>query len=312
MRVSLAAVAAALTFSAAPAMALDDDDRFEDALTLEASSDWRLREYPDKCRISRRFGAGEDRVSMWLERGGAEPVFNLTLIGRPFRHPFGAFVSVQFAPEEEYWRNYIATESSRGRPVVSLFGARLTPTTTEESYGEERDEEDDEEELIDFSDSQLGKGDGEEMTPARVAAITELRLGGALIKPIILETGPLTEPMAQLEGCAAELLKTIAENGAGGSSAVPTEIDHWAKIIQENYPRHMLMGEQEGRIGVALNIGTNGRPTYCEVREVVGPTSFNDTVCLLLLKHATFEPARNAQGEPIIGRYSTRVTFRLN
>jgi hypothetical protein len=48
------------------------------------------------------------------------------------------------------------------------------------------------------------------------------------------------------------------------------------------------------------------------VQEVEGLTSFNDTACLLLLRHATFEPARNAAGEALVARYRLRMTFKLN
>ena len=54
---------------------------------LEPSSDWRLREYEDKCRLSRNFGEGEQAVSLWLDQGGAQQTFNLTLIGEPFANP---------------------------------------------------------------------------------------------------------------------------------------------------------------------------------------------------------------------------------
>ena len=36
------------------------------------------------------------------------------------------------------------------------------------------------------------------------------------------------------------------------------------------------------------------------------------TACLLLLRHASFEPARNAAGEALVARYRLRMTFKLN
>jgi outer membrane biosynthesis protein TonB len=133
---------------------------------------------------------------------------------------------------------------------------------------------------------------------------------------VILRTGPLTEPLAELQDCAVKVSNQIAENSRiaieAGTPSEPTEIERWTGILQQNYPMDMLREEEEGRIGVVLTIGTNGKPSYCEVSDVAGPTSFNDTVCLLLLRHATFEPARNGEGEPIVSRYATRVTFRLN
>lgn len=310
----VAAAAAAFMLTSTPAVANVDWE--EDAVILEPSSDWSLREYDDKCRMRRTFGNGDNRSTLWLDRGGIKPVFNITAIGRPFRNPFGANLIVQFAPEERYIRNYLTASSSRGRPSVILFGARLTPTHAEIAEmrrydGEEEETSRGEEEIV--AEGVINFQDRADVTsPERIAAITELRMARALLDPVVLRIGPLTEPMAQLEACAERLLIKIAQNGEGGTPAIPTETARWAGILQQNYPLHMLRAEQEARIGVALNIGTNGKPTYCEVTEVVGLTSFNDTVCMLLLRHATFEPARNAQGEPVVGRYATRVTFKLN
>ena len=49
-------------------------------LQLEPKSDWKLREYDDKCRVSRVFGEGENQTTLWVEQGGAEPLYNLSLI----------------------------------------------------------------------------------------------------------------------------------------------------------------------------------------------------------------------------------------
>ncbi len=264
--------------------------------------------------MRRSFGAGDNSVTLWVDQAGSKPAYNLTLIGHALRHPYGSSLTVQFAPEREYTRYYIKAKSSKGRPVISLFGARLTPTETELALMAE-DEKQRGEEVVDLDTGTITAIESA-MTEERLAAITELKLGRALIKPLTLEIGSLAEPLAELQECANELTAEIAKNTAEsfevGTPPKPTETERWVPILQASYPKQLQYAEQEARVGVNLTIATSGKPTYCEVVDVVGLTAFNDTVCLVILKHATFRPARNADGELVVARYSTRVTFRLN
>ncbi len=297
-RTSIAVLGLVATFAAAPVAAED--------LVLEPASEWKLREYDDKCRMSRIFGTGEDSVTLWLDQGGEQPTYNLTLIGRPMRNPYGTNISIQFAPEPEYSRAYLQAKSSKGRPVISLFGTRLTPTKAErELLGLD--------EASERSDEPVPLEAPRSMSDDRIAAITELRLGRALMKPMVLRTGALAEPLSRLQTCAEKVTELVARNTAlAAIPPQPTEIERWAGIIQQNYPKHLIRAGEEARVAVRLTISKQGKPSYCEITNVRGLTSFNDTVCLLLLRHATFKPARSADGTAIAARYATRVTFRLN
>lgn len=318
-RLYLGAVALALACGlSAPAMA---------EVELKPTSDWRLREYDDKCRMSRRFGAGDDRMTLWIDQGNPQQTYNLTLIGRGVRYPYGPNLTVQFAPEPEYTRTFISAKSSKGRPVLSLFGARLTPTRQElelmrEENGIKNGDKngggstDDGEEAVDLVNAALSAERSERLSAQRIDAITQLRLGRAVVEPLTLKTGSMAAPLAQLQECATRLSQTIAANTmesvAAGTPVQPTETDRWIPIIQENYPYQMLRAEQEARLQISVTIDKKGRPSFCEVTSTLGLTAFNDTVCLLMLKHASFSPGRNTAGEPIVSRYSTAVTFSLN
>ncbi len=306
-RKSLIAIVMIAGIGAVPATA--------EPLSLEPNAEWKLREYEDKCRISRTFGADKDQVTLWVDQGGEAPAYNLTAIGRPMRNPYGPNIAVQFAPEPEYFRAYVAAKSSKGRPVVSLFGLRLTPTMEERALlglESELPEQAEQSETY-LPGAPRAPTTISEMTPERLAAITELRLGRALMKPIVLKTGSLTDPLAKLQLCAEKVANAITRNTAlAAIPPQPTEVARWAKIIQEGYPKYLIRAGEEASVSVRLTINKTGRPSYCEVTAVEGLTSFNDTVCLLLLRHATFNPALNAEGQSLVAQYSTRVTFRLN
>lgn len=289
-----------------------------DDVTLEPSSDWRLREYDDKCRMSRRFGAEKQATTLWIDQGSPRQSYNVTLIGRPVRHPYGPNLTVQFAPEPEYTRNYIKAKSSKGRPVLTLFGARLTPTAQElELMRRERGEDGPKngDETVDLGSAGTGAS-GDYVPLERVRAITQLRLGRAVVEPLVLNTGSMAEPLVRLQECAKRLSEKIATDTmasvVAGTQVQPTETDRWIPIIQKSYPRQMIRAEQEARLQISVTIDKKGRPSFCEVTSTLGLTAFNDTVCLLMLKHASFSPGRNTDGEPIVSRYSTAVTFKLN
>lgn len=292
----LVAVAAALP---APAQAAE--------LALAPASDWTLKEYDDKCRVTRIFGTGEDAVTLWLDQGGLTPTFNVTLLGRPLRHPFGPNLSVRFAPEPEYSRNYLYAESSKGRPVVTLFGVRLTPNSAERALLGLPPEA--------APDASISgpRSDPAAVAAARAAAVTEIHFGRALVQPLRLESGALDAPIAQLQACAERLDRQIGVNSAlAATPPRPVEEARWAAEVRKGYPAYLARAEQEARLDVRLTIAASGKPSFCEVQEVEGVTSFNDTACLLLLRHATFEPARNAAGEALVARYRLRMTFKLN
>lgn len=291
-----------LAFVAAAAVPAHADD-----LALAPTSDWALKAYDDKCRITRSFGQGEDAVTLWLDQGSLVPSFNATLIGRPLRSPFGPNLSIRFTPEPEYSRNYLYTESSKGRPVVTLFGVRLTPNAAERALLE----------LPGAAPPAPASAaapiiDPGAETMATAATITDIRFGRALTQPLVLATGALDQPLALLADCAAQLERQIGVNTALAATP-PRAVDQavWAAEVQKGYPRYLAAAEQEAVLDVRLTIATTGRATFCEVPAVSGLTSFNDTACLLLLRHARFEPARNAAGEPVVARYRIRMTFAL-
>ena len=278
-----------------------------DDLTLAPAGDWALKEYDDKCRITRVFGAGEDAVTLWLDQGSLTPTFNVTLLGRPLRHPYGQNISVQFAPEPEYFRNYLYAESSKGRPVVTLFGVRLSPNAAERA-------------LLGLPEAPAPASasasapiiDPGEAAIALAAGVTDIRFGRALMKPVSLESGPLDQPLARLQDCAAQLERRLGVNTAFATTpARPVDQEVWWPEVEKGYPTYLAMANEEAVLDMKLTIAANGRATYCEVQEVEGPTSFNDTACLLLLKHGRFEPARSPAGEALVSRYRMRIRFTL-
>ncbi|RGP41797.1 hypothetical protein BPTFM16_02106 [Altererythrobacter insulae] len=268
--------------------AIDDD-----TVVLSPSSEWRLREMDDRCRLSRRFGEGENRTTLWLDQGGAEPFYNVTLIGRPFRHLYGQFTRVRFGPDEaRSTRGYISAKSSTGRPVMVMYGIQVAP--------QERNPEDAMQPI-----AEIGR--------EREEAITQLHIANAVVDPVLLEIGAMAEPLERLRTCAKLLgaRLTIASMATNDKArgAVPVDQDTWSKYIK--YPDYLLRSRVVGEVRIRLTVAPSGKAVNCQVTGSSSPQVFDDEVCFALIKHARFEPALDLEGQPTTSYYTQEVIFSI-
>ena len=86
----------------------------------------------------------------------------------------------------------------------------------------------------------------------------------------------------------------------------------WAARIQENYPSRALREEVEGTVGVSVTVTPEGRATGCSVTASSGSSILDQAACRGMERYARFNPALDDAGNPTTGRYSTRITYRLN
>ena len=278
------------SFLHAPAIA--ESQASGDDLTLSPSSDWKLRTLDDKCRLTRTFGEGENETTLWFDQGSTNPIFNLTLIGRPLRNPYGPAIRIKFGDEEEVIRSYIASKSSKGRPALSMFGVTLVQPAMELED--------------DAAAPEIAIG------AERAAAIQKLRLRNAIREPVTLELGAMSEPFGLMQGCAQVLEQrlSLASIQSGQTSPPkPLNIDEW--IRSSDYPDYLVRSEMEGLIDIRLTVAKTGRATSCFVTKSNKPQLFDDTVCLGVMKRARFAPARNAKGAAVASYFTLRTRFAL-
>ena len=185
----------------------------DDGLILAPSSDWRYREYDDRCRASRVFGEGEDRTTLWIEQGGERSNYNITVIGRPVRNLYGSGVHVQFGDEPEFVRSFIEAKSSSGRPVLRMYG--VTTNQPQLDRG------------LELEAPTMG------MSRDQASLIDRLRLRTALPEPLTLMTGPLADAYSFLNLCGAKLSVFLSEAGRPlsdeASPPVPIDQDRWLR-----------------------------------------------------------------------------------
>ncbi|MEL7199463.1 MAG: energy transducer TonB [Pseudomonadota bacterium] len=301
------------SFGLAGSLLLGPQHASAETLVLEPTSEWKLREYDDKCRVNRSFGEGDDRVTLWIYKGGPGRYFNITAIGRPFRNPYGARVKIGFTPGESISRGYIATTSSKGRPVISMFGV---PAVSFQSGAADEPEAKAEEVA---SGLQLANADGlasAEEIAGRFDAIQSLDISGALVQKLSLKTGPLTDILPLLQTCIDRMPSKRAQypRQEGSNFQGPRAVGEreWAPKISADYPSYLLRERKEGSVLVRVQISPEGRATFCEAVRFTGAPGFADAACRAMIRNSRFNPALDEKGQPVWGSYQLRVTYRLN
>ncbi|KQM20279.1 TonB family protein [Novosphingobium sp. Leaf2] len=86
----------------------------------------------------------------------------------------------------------------------------------------------------------------------------------------------------------------------------------WAGRIQANYPTKAAREEREGRVGVSVQIGPDGRVTSCSVSSSSGSPDLDSAACDGMQRYARFDPALDAAGNAISSSYSTAIVYKLN
>jgi protein TonB len=92
----------------------------------------------------------------------------------------------------------------------------------------------------------------------------------------------------------------------------PDGLARWSARIQEQYPARAVRDEIEGRVGVRVTVGPNGRVSDCSVSSGSGSSILDEAACSGMRNYARFNPALDAAGNPTTGSYSTTIVYQLN
>ena len=79
----------------------------------------------------------------------------------------------------------------------------------------------------------------------------------------------------------------------------------------DDYPAVSLLYHHEGTTVFELTVGVDGRVTDCRIRRSSGAVPLDQATCRILRSRGRYLPARAANGTPVEGSDSGRVTWRL-
>jgi periplasmic protein TonB len=93
--------------------------------------------------------------------------------------------------------------------------------------------------------------------------------------------------------------------------AQPENQRSWQQRIMDNYPARAIRDEIEGRVGVRVTVGPNGRVTGCSVSASSGQSVLDDAACQDITRYGRFSPALDDAGNPTSGSWGTTIVYQL-
>lgn len=289
------ALALAITILPIPAEAQDtfpaDLAAREGAILLGPQTPWNIDFGENRCRLTRAFGSAEDRYLLMLEQAAPGRYFGLTIAGREIER-FKTAAKIDLGLE----RDEPVFEVDRfGQGSVADFGPALI-----------------------FSSIALDEAPQEgAQRAARVDPIEADTIDRIVLRRnklvLSLETGNMGEAVAALNTCSADLLAAWGLNLEEHQSYVPpvwSNEDAVASRIKSVYPRSALRSEEQAIFRIRVIVERDGTVSDCLMDASTVVEKLESPACKEMLR-ATFEPARNAKGEPMRSFYATTITYSL-
>jgi hypothetical protein len=285
MKGMLCWVAAAAMVVAPAAQAQDE------TIVFRPSGTWTADYGEDYCRLIRTFSDGQREFSLALERLQPGAFVKLIVVGegmRPFR---GADqIAYAFQPSGASGKaRYVRSETADGKSLVSFDPVTLAPPPA-------------------FTPPAPGTPPGpppmynrtSEQETAR--GITGFMLTEGLISPVRVETGSLRAPIAALQACVDELLTHWGlDADKHKTMTVPPIMNPSPNGVlpQGTVPFSEFEKLGGGANQVRLLIGADGKVTDCAIFSPSLSQSLNERICSLAKERASFQPARDAGGQPM-------------
>ncbi len=80
-------------------------------------------------------------------------------------------------------------------------------------------------------------------------------------------------------------------------------------VTTDDYPPRALREERAGTTRFHMTVGTNGRPTDCQVTGSSGSPDLDEATCTYAQRRAKFSPAMDTNGQPTTGAYNGSVRW---
>jgi protein TonB len=88
-------------------------------------------------------------------------------------------------------------------------------------------------------------------------------------------------------------------------------VDVTKSHMRDNYPAHALLAREEGTVAVTLTVGIDGKANDCVVTQSSGYRDLDQAACEQFSTNFRYKPARDDNGKPVEGKFSTKFTYKL-
>lgn len=289
-RTVLALVALSTALVSSPALA--------EPIVLKASSPWRVDFGEDACRLIRVFGEGREEHYLAFQQYSPSSEAGMTVAGPSFKK-FESLGRTQV-------RFFDAQEPLRARPFtgsVEDFGTGVIFSSLSLAEGAPVPNV--------FDEPQQGGIEQLDVALGQKARFVELRQGPRVVR---LDTGPMGEAFKVLNQCTLDLLNDWGLDAERHQTAqiMPrwTNATPLVRKIIATYPRAGLSKGEQAIMRMRVIVSAEGAVESCTILKATNTTVLESPACEVM-QRATFEPARDAEGQPFRSFYATSITYQI-
>lgn len=276
------------------------------AQRIEPSSPWNLDFGQDRCRLTRLFGPEDDRHLVFFDQAAPGRAFGLTVAGSSISQYSTArrlYLGLQDDVPLLRLERYNAGDVNGFGPAIILASvamAKPDESSQQRLYTSERDGASD--------SAPLPTSAGVDIDEAAKVERIVLKRGN---KVLSFETGNLGEAMTALNTCTRDLLNDWGLNPEQHQSYTPprwTNQDAIVRRIQSVYPRSALNRGEQAIFRMRAIVEADGSVSECTVEAATETEKLDSPACREMLR-AQFDPALDANGNPMRTYYSTSITY---
>ncbi|WP_374591673.1 energy transducer TonB [Novosphingobium sp.] len=248
------------------------------APVLQPQGPWKEDYANEECRLVRAFGTGPEMLTVQISRGSGFQEFSIAMAGTAIpKLPQTTKVTLRLLEQgqEQQFEAQGAHIPDRPEGFVRLYGGGSNI-------------------IAEFSDDQtIGIAFG-------TRSSVSVKLPG------------VRKAVAALDACHADLLKSwgVDVDKLKAAKVPPRALGnpgYW--VTTNDYPVQALSAGKGGNVVFLLDVDAKGKPTSCSVTRSSGVPQLDERTCRLVMHRARFDAARNAEGQPIVGHYVSRVRW---
>ncbi len=268
----------------------------DDVSVYRAAGPWAVDYGDDYCRIGRAFTNGSDELEFALERLRPGAEVKIWLIGDGLKFFRSAEqLGYTFLPAQGE-RTVRALRATPGGKQVVTFPyqtlAMPTPPAPGTPPGPPKYDP--------AAEQAAGK------------AISAIQLSKGLTKPVRVETGALDAPIAALQTCADDLVKSWGVDPAKQSALSAQPVPQGSPWLPAGtIPFGEFAKLSGGANLVRVMVDPAGKASSCHIQSPTLDQALNDKVCKAVLEKASFTPAKDAGGQAIASYWIGSPTFMM-
>lgn len=261
-----------------------------DATTrLDPTSAWNLEYGESRCRLARWFGDESEPHLLVFEQSAPRRRFDLTIAG-PLLTRFQRVDAFHIGMERDEAMDEVdrfgrSELEGVGRAIV-IGGHNIGPDLERGTL--------------------RGAGiDIDEAGSIDRVVISERRV------TLSFETGNMRAPFEALNTCTSEMLRRWGLDPAQHQSYVPPRLLDSGEVrrrIEARYPDKALARREEALVAFTVIVEADGSVSGCMADNATPTETLQSPACEEIAT-ARFEPARNADGEPMRSYITTNITY---